>query len=55
MSEEVREQAWQAFCTRLEKLDIDPYSPNLPPDDLRYTQSLSRKQMAVIKLISDYQ
>ena len=54
MSEEVREQAWQAFCTRLEKLDIDPYSPNLPPDDLRYTQlqaAVSEYEIAIGKVI----
>jgi len=54
MSGEVREQAWQAFCTRLETLGIDPYSPNLPPDDRRHAElqaAVSEYEIAIGKVI----
>jgi hypothetical protein len=38
MTNDAKRQAWGRLCTQLEPLGIDPYAPQVPSDDPRYSQ-----------------
>jgi hypothetical protein len=38
MTDDAKQEAWGRYCSQLEALDVDPYSPDVPADDDRHEQ-----------------